>query len=648
MGKTVALVVAAVATVAIAIAAPYLVGATAAFWASIGVSTAVATAIVSATLTLGVGLAFRALGVGAVPTAKAAIGPPQMFRQTITESFIVYGKRRVGGLIVFHHSRKLGSDHFRYFVIAVAGHRCKGVVSFMLNDAIVTVDAGTGEVTSGDYAGGAWLWFDRGETPATANAVFVAECGGKWTAAHRGNDVAKIYAKFQMTDEVIQANMPNITAIIEGKDDILDPRDGSVGYTRNAALIFYDWMKLPREEGGFGAYADETPDDAWISAQANVCDEVVGGEPRYALDAVITTGAAPSEVRDALAVNQAGTYTYSNGKHLMRPGYWVPPSATLREEDLAGPIQVSAFMPADAAANEVHGNFINPADNYQGAPFAAQTITPAPTDIKQVDLDLAFTTSRRQAQRVASIMLKRAQCEKTVVWPMNLAGIKRRAMETVLLAETRYGLSNYAFVIDAWNFAADFTTVLTLREENEEIYDEPAFVAPGAVPTIARGETVLPTSTIAGLIDSSWAINPTPLTPMVSATETTITIKDHQRRYDDKIVSVSGGGYLKTEDGLPLLTEAGELIGVGDGSPSFIGLTPGKIYHIGYEDPDRAGGTVNYQISETLTDVSNSGTGGPSPFMHYFATISTAAAGSGGTNSGTGATPPGYTGGVNP
>jgi hypothetical protein len=51
---------------------------------------------------------------------------------------------------------------------------------------------------------------------------------------------------------------------------------------------------------------------------------------------VITTGAAPSEVRDAMVVNCAGTYTYSGGKHLMRPGYWVPVTVNLSEATLPG------------------------------------------------------------------------------------------------------------------------------------------------------------------------------------------------------------------------------------------------------------------------------------------------------------------------
>jgi hypothetical protein len=353
----------------------------------------------------------------------------------------------------------------------------------MLNDEVVTVD-GSNMVTSGKYANNAWLWFQRGLPSETANATFVSECGGKWTTNHKGNGVAAIYAKFKLTDDIVNAGMPNITAVIEGRDEIADPRTGTTGYTRNPELIFYDWMQLPREEGGFGAYADEIPLASWISANANVCDEVVNGQPRYAFDAVLTTGASPAEVRDAFVVNCAGSYTYSGGKHLMRPGYWVPVTSTLSEDDLAGPIQVSPFLPSDTAANQVQGNYISPDVNYQGAPFTTQSLPSA--DIRQLDLDLAFTTNKDQADRVARIMLRRANAEKQVVWPMNFKGLGIRALDNVQLGTGRYGLSNYAFSVAGWGLSSDFGVVINGREENAEIYDGPTPVAPPSPPTIVQ------------------------------------------------------------------------------------------------------------------------------------------------------------------
>jgi hypothetical protein len=498
------MIVAVVAAVAIAVAAPYLapIALGALGITATATAVAIATAVIGMALSIGVSLAFRALGVGA-PKAGNQVGPPQVFRQAITDAFIVYGKRRVGGLMVFFHSIQGGTGaHFRYFVVAVAGHRVQGVVQWMLNDENVSVD-GAGKVTSGKYANNAWLWFQRGQASETANSTFVAECGGKWTANHKGNGVAAIYAKFKLTDDVVQAGMPNITAVITGKDDIHDPRTATNGYTNNGPLVFYDWLQIPREEGGFGAYNDEIPADAWISAQANVADESVGGEARYALDAYLTTGSSPAEVRDSMVVNMAGTYTFTGGKHLVRPGYWVPVSATLSEDDVAAAIQVSPFMPADAAANEVQGTFIDPAAGYQGQAFTTQAIASA--DLKQLNVDLAFITSLNRANRIAAIMLKRANCEKTVVWPMNINGLGLRAMDTVQLGSSRYGLNNYAFVVSNWALSADYGVVLQLREENAEIYDDAAAVVPVTPPTVVVPDPVMTGDELQSALRSTYA-----------------------------------------------------------------------------------------------------------------------------------------------
>ncbi|HEY8593318.1 MAG TPA: Hint domain-containing protein [Sphingomicrobium sp.] len=611
MSKTIVSIIGVAAAIAIAFVAPPLGAAIFGTAVSASVATAIVTIGLSFAVSLALSFAMKKLGSGA-PKAEDQVGPPQVFRQAVTSSFIVYGKRRVGGLLTFFHSRASGGQHYRYFVIAAAGHRCKGVVTWYLNDEAVTVD-GSGKVTSGKYANAAWLWFQRGLSSETANATFVSECGGKWTSAHKGNDVAAIYAKFQMTDAVVQAGMPNITAVIEGKDDILDPRTAVAGYTRNAALIFYDWMKTAREEGGFGAYEDEIPDDAWISAQANVCDEVVNSAPRYAIDAVIQTGASPAEVRDALVVNMAGSYTFSGGKHLMRPGFYVPVSATLSEGDLAGAIQVSPFMPSDVGANEVQGTYINPNEGYQGSPFPTQRLTPAPDDVRQSDLDLAFTTNLDQAVRVARIMLNRAQAEKTVVWPMNIVGLKVKALDTVQLDTPRYGLSNYAWTVLNWGLSPDWGVVASLREENPEIYDEPVAASPVTPPTVSVPAPLLTSSETAQLIANSYA---TGLTFSVSSAGA-VTISGHTRVYSDKNVTVNGTG----------------------GTPIATGAASGALVYIYYDDPDRAGGTVTYQalvLAGGVGDYSSAFASSSNPYRHFVATKAVPASGSTGGGSGAG------------
>lgn len=490
MGK----VLKAVAIIAVAVAVAYFAPQLTPFLTSIVGSTtaaAITTAIVSTAIATAVTTGLSLLA-GKPSTAGAT---PSVFRQSISNSFIIYGKRRVGGLLIFFHP--IGKD-WRYFVIAVAGHRCKGVVRWWLNDEQVSVD-GSGKVLTGKYAGNAWLWFMRGTEDQAAHPTFVAETQGKWTANHRGRGTALIYAKFKMTDDVVQAGMPNMTAEVEGKDDILDPRTNTRGYTRNAALVFYDWLALPREEGGFGAYDDEIDWD-WVAAQAGVSDEFVdtpaGPERRYEFDSYIQTGAAPSEVRDTFVTCCAGSFTYSGGKMLMRPGYYVPPSAQLKEEDLSGPITVPALLAGDQISNEVTGTYIEP-EKYQ--PGDVPTRSLYATEVRQTSVDLPHITSIYRGQRILEIFLRKAQAERRVSWPMNIMGIAISTLDTVQLGTARYGLSNYAFQVVNWGLNQDFSVGLQLEETSPDIFEFTAdmYLEPGETGELTPAEPIQDAALIA-------------------------------------------------------------------------------------------------------------------------------------------------------
>lgn len=480
MGKVVKAVAVIAITIAIAVYAPQL----APSFLSMAIGTTAAAAVTAAVLTVAASAAMMLLA--GKPSAGAA--SPTMFRQSISNSFIIYGKRRVSGLLIFFHPR---GKRERYFVIAVAGHQCKGAVRWWLGDELVNVNS-AGMVTTGKFAGRAWLWFYRGTPNQLSHPLFVAETAGKWTAQHRGRGTALIYAKFRLDNDTVQVGMPNITAEIEGKDDIHDPRTGVPGYTRNAALVFYDWMKTERELGGFGCYDDEIDWD-WVAAQANVCDEMVdtpdGPERRYEFDSYIPTGAAPSEVRETFVTCCAGKFTYSGGKMLLRPGYYVPPSATLKEMDLAGAITVPALLDGDQMGNEVSGTYIEPV-KYQAADVP--TRSEYADDIRQLSFDLPHITSPWRGQRILEYNLRKAQAERRVSWPMNIMGIAISPLDTVQLGTSRYGLSNYAFQVTSWGLSQDFSVGLQLEEHNPEMFefDPDSYLTPGVQGELDEAETI--------------------------------------------------------------------------------------------------------------------------------------------------------------
>ena len=606
-------VVKAVAIIAVAVAVAYFAPQLSAALVSAGLTATTAAAITSAAVSTAIaaGLAAGASLLAGRPTTNAT---PGIFRQSVSNSFIVYGKRRVGGLMVFFHPLFGGKFHYRFFVIAVAGHRCKGVVRWFLNDEQVSVNS-AGLVTSGPYAGNAWLWFGRGTDAQEAPSTFLTDTGGKWSSAHVGKGVAKIFAKFQMTDDVVQAGMPNITAEIEGKDDILDPRTEERGYTRNAILVFYDWLSMPREEGGFGAYPDEVDWD-WVAAQANVCDEPIplragGTEPRYEFDSYIETGAAPSEIRDTFVTCCAGSFTYAGGKMLLRPGYYVPPSATLLESDLAGPITIPALLADDETATEVSAKYVDPAF-YQ--PKDAPSRSVAASDVRQRPIDLPHITSGARAQRIAEIILRKARAERRVQWPMNIAGIAISTLETVQLATVRYNLSNYSFQVVGWGLSQDFGVNLSLEEHDPEIYEWNASweLLPGEVGELDRATPIEPVGSEVEqlLIANSYPVNISIISADAGGSAS-ITVSNHSRVYQDRTVAITG--------------------------TTLTGLLNSTAYYLYYDDADREGIDVVIMATTVYADAF---TGAAHPARHYVGSIVSASTGGGDTGGG-GGSPPG-------
>lgn len=507
MGKIVKIVAGiAIAAVAIALAAPTGGLSIAGALSLTGITASVVGAIGAAVFATVATLALNAL---IPPPGSKAAANAENYAQSLADSQIIIGKCRAMSLkMAFFHP--VGKD-YRYFVWVVAGHRVKGLLCWYLNDEVVTVDA-SGKVTSGKYAGNAWLWFERGDHDAVANPTFVAECGGKWTANHRGRGIPKIYAKFKMTDAVVQAGRPIITCEVEGADDIYDPRDDTTGYSNNAILAFYWWMALPREEGGFGCYPDEIDWD-WVAAEANVCDEVVplqsgGTEPRYALDGFMATGADPSAVRSILIENMAGRFTYSGGLMLARPGYWVPVSAKISEDDLTDAIAYDLLAPSDQRVTEISASWNDPDRLYAADDVAARSVPS--TDVAQGSIDLPFVKSRTRVQRIQQIRLRQAAAERTLSVPLNINGLGIAPMDTVMLDTTRYAsLANTAFSVSNWSISPEFGVPLGLREENEEMYawsiaDE---IDRGAVQSIDRAEPIPEAAATAETADKAGAVS---------------------------------------------------------------------------------------------------------------------------------------------
>lgn len=234
--------------------------------------------------------------------AFGATGLTQQFRQAVSPRYVVYGECRVSGLIAYIGTS--ANNQYLNMVITLATHEIEAIDEIIINDESVPLDAldGSGNITSGTYNGLIRIKKYLGTTSQTADSDLIAETSD-WTAAHRLQGIAYIYARVKWDRDKFPGGLPNFSAWVRGKK-VYDTRDITASdnivtlsgdnivtqsgdqivtqgspfssatrkYSPNAALLAFD--HLSDADHGIGADF-ETIDDTAADAAANLCDEIV-------------------------------------------------------------------------------------------------------------------------------------------------------------------------------------------------------------------------------------------------------------------------------------------------------------------------------------------------------------------------------------
>ena len=170
--------------------------------------------------------------------------------------------------------------------------------------------------------------------------TLVAASNGLWTNQHLLLGRTAVYLQLHYDENVYANGLPTISFLAHGKNDILDPRTSTHGYTENAALCIADYLAQP--VWGFkGNYGTEIPTAALIGA-ANTCDEAVplaagGSEPRYALNGTFSLSLKRGEVLQNMLTACGGRLTYSGGQFQIHPAAWSGVSLTIGDNVTAAP-----------------------------------------------------------------------------------------------------------------------------------------------------------------------------------------------------------------------------------------------------------------------------------------------------------------------
>ena len=461
---------------------------------AIATGTLAAFSMTSFLVNTAIGVALYALSPKPSTGQGANRGYQVTTRGSARDHQIVYGKARVGGVVVYDNATGT-NNKFLHRVLAFTGHEIEAFSEIYINDSKVTdleSDGNVKEVTDPDgstsnrYDGKIRINKHLGSPNQTADSDLVSEVQ-EWTNDHRLREVSYLYVRFKFDQDAFPNGVPDVTALIKGKK-VYDPRDVAQSssdestwtWSDNPALCLRDYIS---QDYGLGE-GDTNIDDDLVEATADVCDEAtsVTGNTRYTCNGAFTTGSTPYDNINSLITSMGGLVWYSQGKWRMKAATYVAPTLTLTEDDLRSNIQVATRHSRRDNFNTVKGTFRGEESNWQVTDYPEVTnsafVSVDGGQESVLDLDLPFTDNSAEARRIALIALERNRQQLTVNASFGMRAFKAQVGDIVSLSVDRFGWTQKEFEVVSWTFglagedSLDLQVQMTLREISESVFDE--------------------------------------------------------------------------------------------------------------------------------------------------------------------------------
>lgn len=308
-------------------------------------------------------------------------------KQSVPPLTYALGRVKKGGDYVFLEEIS-GSA---YHITVIAAHRIKSFVSHWLHDEQVTLSPAPGDLGgwvqlpthfTANNALNVLIRFRLGAGRSTAYADVIGAFPTIWTADHRGDGLATVMMVAQSAasedlQKIYPQGMPLPTAVIEGNDELYDPRTGVKGYSTNIAL-FRLWH-LTQPVGGKMVLGDmHLPD--WAQA-ADVADEEVlnrAGTVVQRYQGGFWFRADTDPVSVGRTLDQAAElvlYETAEGKIGVHPGHFVEPDIRLTADDIIR-CRYDPNKRESTTVLAVRGRFTDPAKGFNtvdaaiyGAPY---------------------------------------------------------------------------------------------------------------------------------------------------------------------------------------------------------------------------------------------------------------------------------------
>jgi hypothetical protein len=414
---------------------------------------------------------------------------------------------RVNGLVTMTLVSPItGMDGLNMLVRAVvdATFNCTAIVTqpnpaddttftYVCGGPDTTTSGGYITTTQPDYSNKVYIELLDGNHTSTFPTLLNA--GTSWgpTDLCLGRTLA--YIQIGYAQNVFPSSVPNVSFLIQGKNDILDPRTGTRGYTNNAALCIADYLSLPPTSGGFGLEIGTDIPTAQLIAGANLCDETVplaggGTIPRYTCNTFFQVNQGRGTILQSMLSSCAGRLSYQSGTYSSFPGAWVAPTLQLTDSDLIGGLQWTPRMSIRDTANACKGVYTSPEQDWQQGDVPAyqqdsdhgfatdQYLVEDNGERIYQEMSFLCTTDSATAQRLAKINLLRTRFQGRGTLRCSMKAYQVAALDVIQLTHPRYGWVNKNLEVLKADFGReDINGVptpyveLSVAETDPSIYD---------------------------------------------------------------------------------------------------------------------------------------------------------------------------------
>lgn len=416
---------------------------------------------------------------GTLVNARVSAGPQEY----------VFGEVRKGGVVTF--MEVTGTNNSRlHMIVTLAGHEVESIGEIYVNDEIAALDSSGyasaskwgGKLRVLKHLGGQTNAYDQfANAPTTLADTLHAQTSAD--ANFVGLGIAYIYVVMDYDADIFTSGVPTFTAVIQGAK-VYDPRNGSIGYSANAALCLRHYLTA-----SYGL-ADSSVDDTYFSAAANDCDDAIsliggGTEARYEINGVVSAESATGQTLQDMVSACAGRLFPAATGWKLKVGVYESPIEAFTLDDVRSALTVPTRRSRADNANRVVGTFSHGGFEVDGGGDWVETDYPAIESdaflvedaniVNTLDLPLMMTTSPAMAQRIAKQALFRGREQISFTADFGLRAIGVEVGDIVTFSASDYGWVNKEFEVTAWRlFVAEggaLRVSMTLQEISAAVFD---------------------------------------------------------------------------------------------------------------------------------------------------------------------------------